>query len=391
MTEVVKMSAPHLGDAKDPNDSRDDPRFRRYLETEVKGVTKVVKGFHLLGLKNIRKNLKGPQYLIKPFLERETLCVMFGESGAYKSFVALDLALCIAFGVDFHGHPVHQGGVVYICGEGSGGIARRIEAWLISHNLTGQDAPFYLSTVPAELFSIGNAERIAEVITAKCSKPALIVIDTLSTNMGKGDESSNPDVATLMKNVNLCFRDRFNAGTMIIHHVGHGTNDRERGAYAIRANADSRILIKREPECSCSMHSKKAKDAPEFHPVAFNTKVVIIPGLQDSEGEKVSSLVLEMTDYVESAKDDGLTKRQSQALATMRTMYADAAKNLESAGRDPSKALIDTKSWLDRLQNQEIIGKSRSSRTKLKSELLKLKRITEEGIHVHLVTEIEDV
>ena len=37
MTEVVKMTAPHLDGAKDPNDARNDPRFRRYLETEVKG------------------------------------------------------------------------------------------------------------------------------------------------------------------------------------------------------------------------------------------------------------------------------------------------------------------------------------------------------------------
>ncbi len=390
MTQVLKMTAPQLEDAKDPNDARNDPQFRRYLETEVSGEIKSTRRFSLHSLNDIRKNLKGPQFLIKPFLEKESLCVMFGESGAYKSFVALDLALCIAFGVEFHGYPVHQGGVVYICGEGSGGIARRVETWLISHELTEKDAPFYLSTVPAELISIGNAEEIAEVIKKECSAPVLIVIDTLSTNMGEGDESSNPDVATLMKNVNLCFRDRFNAGTMIVHHVGHGANDRERGAYAIRGNADSRILIKREPNFSCSMHSKKMKDAPEFSPVAFETKIETIPGLLDSEGEPVSSLVLIMTDYVESSTDGNLTKRQSQALATLEAMYADAAKNLEFAGRDPSKALIDTKEWLDRLQVQKIIGKSKSLRTKIKTDLLALNRITTEGIHVHLSPVIKD-
>ncbi len=346
--------------------------------------------FGLHSLSGIRENLKGPQFLIKPFLEKEVLCVMFGESGAYKSFIALDLGLSIAFGIDYHGYPVNQGGVVYICGEGSGGIARRVETWLINHELTEQDAPFYLSTVPAELISIGNTEEIADVIQRECANPVLIIIDTLSTNIGQGDESSNPDVATLMNNVNLSFRDRFNAGTMIVHHVGHGANDRERGAYSIRGNTDSRILIKREQNFSCSMHCKKMKDAEDFPTVAFETNVVTIPGLLDSEGEPVSSLVLEMTDYVESSKNGDLTKRQNQALATLETMYADAAKNLESAGRDPSKALVDTKGWLDRLQSQKIIGESRSARTKLKKELLKLKRITEDGVHVHLVTVIKD-
>lgn len=40
MTEVLKMNAPLLGDAKDPNDARDNPKFRRYLETEMKGTPK---------------------------------------------------------------------------------------------------------------------------------------------------------------------------------------------------------------------------------------------------------------------------------------------------------------------------------------------------------------
>ncbi len=347
-------------------------------------------GFQLLGLNQIRDNLSGPQYLIKPFLEKSSLCVMFGESGAYKSFVALDLALCIAFGVDYHDHNAHQGSVVYICGEGSGGIARRIESWLIDHKLTDKEAPFYLSTVPAELFSIGNAEEIAEVISQSCKDPALIIIDTLSTNMGEGDESSNPDVATLMKNVNLSFRDRFNSGVMIVHHVGHGSNDRERGAYAIRANADSRILIKKEQDHSCSIHCKKMKDGPEFLPVAFNTQVVTIPDLYDSEGETVTSLVMKISEYVESAADGGLTKKQKQALATLEFMYADAAKNLDAAGRDPEQAKIPTKDWLDRLQAQKIVGVSKSLRSRIKRELLDNKRIREEGFYVYLTLKIDD-
>ncbi len=390
MTDVLKMKAPPLDGAKDPNDARNDPQFKELVEAAAIGEKNRNEGFQLLELKRVRENLKGPQYLIKPFVERETLNVSFGESGAYKTFVELDLGLCVAFGVDYHGYKVHQGPVVYICGEGKGGISRRIEAWLIKHGLTGTDAPFYLSTVPAELLSEGNAEGIAEVISETCADPVLIIIDTLSTNIGEGDESSNPDVAMLIKNVNRHFRDRFSASVRIVHHVGHGTNDRERGAYAIRANADSRILIKREADHSCSMHCKKMKDGPEFQTVAFNAHQVILPGVYDSEGEPVSSLVMEMTEFVESASDGGLTQGQKQALATLELMYSEAAKNLERAGRDASVAIVETKQWLDRLQAQQLIGKSRSSRTKIKSQLNKLNRITEEGVHVHLVGVIDD-
>lgn len=341
-------------------------------------------GFRLIGLNEIRQELSGAQWLVKPFIERMALTVMFGESGTLKTFVALDLALSIAFGVDFHGHPTHQAPTVYVCGEGAGGIGRRVEAWLIDRQLTDQSAPFFVSSVPAELMSIGNAEEIADVIETQCEQPGLVVVDTLSTNIGQGDESANPDVATTFKNLNLAIRDRFGAATLVVHHVGHGAKDRERGASAIRSNADSSVMIKREPD-GCSLHSKKTKDAPPFEPVGFESKVITIPDLYDSEGEPATSLVLRMTEYVEAADDGSLTKRQRQALATLETMYADARKNLESAGRDPGKALIDLKTWLDRLQDQEIIGPSRSLRTRIKNELSALKRIRLDGVHVHLM------
>lgn len=345
-------------------------------------------GFRLIGLSEIRQELTGAQWLVKPFIERVALTVMFGESGTLKTFVALDLALSIAFGVDFHGHPTHQAPTVYVCGEGAGGIGRRVEAWLIDRQLTDQSAPFFVSSVPAELMSIGNTEELADVIETQCEQPGLVVVDTLSTNIGQGDESANPDVATTFKNLNLAIRDRFGAATLVVHHVGHGAKDRERGASAIRSNADGSIMIKREPD-GCSMHSKKTKDAPPFEPVAFESKVITIPDLYDSEGEPATSLVLRMTEYVEAADDGSLTRRQRQAIATLETMYADARKNLESAGRDPSKALIDLKGWLDRLQDQEIIGPSRSLRTRIKNELSALKRIRVDGAHVHLI-EVSD-
>ena len=132
----------------------------------------------LRSLSQIRKGLNGPQYLIKPFLERSTLTVMFGESGCYKSFLATDIGLCVAYGIDFHGYRAHQGPAFYICGEGHGGIGRRIEAWLIQHDLTRRDAPFYVSELPAQLINEGDAESIGDVIGGLCEQhgnPVLIM------------------------------------------------------------------------------------------------------------------------------------------------------------------------------------------------------------------------
>lgn len=331
-------------------------------------------GMQFLSLLEIRNGLKGAQYLIKPFLERETTAVLFGESGTYKSFICLDIGLCIAHGIPYHGHRTHQGPVFYICGEGSGGIARRIEAWTLAHpEVAGDDAPFYVSKVAGRLIDDGNAACIAESIRQQAPgcTPSLIIIDTLSTNIGNGDESSNPDVAKLMNNVNANLRDSFGSCVLIVHHVGHSDKDRERGAYALRGNADARIQVKHDGDYRCSIHSLKVKDGPEFDPVAFSARVVSIPGLFDSEGEVVASLVLDRDEYVDPVKV--CTDQQHQAFEALKSMFLERRKNLEDRGEDISLARVEINDWYTYLEEHEIIksGASRQAKNKLKTALKK--------------------
>jgi len=53
------------------------------------------------------------EWLVKDYLEADTLTVLFGESGTMKSFVALDLGLCIATGTPWHGNEVKTPGPVF--------------------------------------------------------------------------------------------------------------------------------------------------------------------------------------------------------------------------------------------------------------------------------------
>ena len=74
-------------------------------------------------------------WLIKYWMEKNSLSSLFAETGKYKSFVALDQGLCISSGRHWHGHKVSKGSVFYIAGEGFSGLARRIRAWEIHLSL----------------------------------------------------------------------------------------------------------------------------------------------------------------------------------------------------------------------------------------------------------------
>lgn len=54
--------------------------------------------------------IRPPQWLVRDLLEADSLALLFGDPAAGKSFVALDLAACIATGEAFHGRRITKPG-----------------------------------------------------------------------------------------------------------------------------------------------------------------------------------------------------------------------------------------------------------------------------------------
>src|SRR5215217_3573886 len=59
-----------------------------------------------------------PEFLIDGYLIRNSLAWLGGKPGHYKSFVAVEMACCVATGTNWHGYKVKQGKVLYLIAEG---------------------------------------------------------------------------------------------------------------------------------------------------------------------------------------------------------------------------------------------------------------------------------
>src|SRR5207253_1972667 len=70
-------------------------------------------------------SLPRPEWLVEGWLVRDALNLLSGRGGGGKSFLALDLALRVATGRDWHGHALAAGPVIYIAAEGAGEIVQR--------------------------------------------------------------------------------------------------------------------------------------------------------------------------------------------------------------------------------------------------------------------------
>src|SRR5262249_15763255 len=150
-----------------------------------------------------------------------------------KSFLALDWALSIAHGGQWHGHEVKQGAVIYVAAEGGRSIQRRVVAWMNEHRVEKIPRAFFL----LEAVQIRNPEDL-ELLAARMEalnvEPLLIVIDTLARSFGGGDENKAQEMGEYINGLEW-LKTKAPATMMVLHHTGKKAEDEERGSSALRA------------------------------------------------------------------------------------------------------------------------------------------------------------
>lgn len=228
-----------------------------------------------------------PDFLIDDLLETDTMGLVFGDPGSAKSFLAVDIALSVATGTDFHGRAVKQGAVFYIAGEGLNGFGRRIQAWSRHRGASLVDAPFFVSKRSAQFLEQANAKAVTEAIVQLAKlhgTPSLIVIDTLARNFGPGDENSNTEMGKFVAAVDS-LRSKFpGCVVLIVHHSGHAAKHRARGAIALLGALDCEYRLEKTGDL-VTVANTKMKDATQLSALAFRLDEVEI-------GNGASSAVL---------------------------------------------------------------------------------------------------
>lgn len=76
------------------------------------------------------KEIAKTRWLIEGVLGCGQIGLIYGAPGAYKSFIALDMALSVAAGIDWQGRATDKGGVLYIAAEGGDDVIIRQSAWM---------------------------------------------------------------------------------------------------------------------------------------------------------------------------------------------------------------------------------------------------------------------
>lgn len=261
-------------------------------------------------LRSWRRDDEEARYYARPWnvdrlIEGDGIAWVYGQSGSYKSVLAMGLACSVATGRDWCGRKVRQGPVLYVSAEGGSGILTMRSAWeaansaradyLMIHIAAPDIANLRLTDEHDEAGRKTSAsevvQRLGEIKDVTGQHAALIVIDTYAQTSG-GDMRENVSAyeRTLRRLIAVAAPG---ASALVIDHTTkEGTS--WIGSNAKLANMDMVAMVSRkDDEVTLSMRGGrgKIKNAPPFDDVGMKAELVGI-GRKDAYGREVLGPVL---------------------------------------------------------------------------------------------------
>lgn len=257
------------------------------------------------------------RWLVKKWIQANGLAMIFGDSGAGKTFVVLDWALRMAAGMEsWAGLRVRPGGVVYLAGEGHYGLKARIAGWKKYHNV--EHLNMWVSGGACDLNTPeGLAMAISEIRALDAQDIEVIVVDTLHRFL-IGDENKAVDTKTMLDACGT-LSHTFDCSVILVHHTGvnQDAKGRARGSSAWRGALDNQILVSTSGD-NIKLEQVKQKDSELAEPIYLERIPVHLPGWFDEDGEPVSTIVLEPDEHGGEKEATKLTKSQHFGLQTYR-------------------------------------------------------------------------
>jgi hypothetical protein len=188
-----------------------------------------------------------------------------------KTYLAVDLALCVAFGVPFFGRKIaSRGGTHIIAAEGAYGTPRRIRTALAEKFAKGQadakvpitfekGAPDLLTAAGLKAF-IEEMRAVAEEMQRRYGVPLrLLIIDTFSKGFTVADEDKVAETGKATRAMQV-IADALGIAVISLHHFGKDLSKGMRGSSRLGADADFVLIIRRKGELFLDM-CREAEDS----------------------------------------------------------------------------------------------------------------------------------
>lgn len=264
-----------------------------------------IKQHRVFDLENARPVLSS-SYLVKGWLGKSQMSVVYGPSNVGKSFFCLDLAFAIAANQEWNGCKVRGGTCLYLATEGGNAFRNRVYALREAKGV--ERAPLVVRPSPIDLLraevDMPALAELCKEVTEVYGSIEMIVVDTLSRAMAGGNENGPEDMTRFIGNLDV-LRDLTGAHIMVVHHSGKDTAAGARGHSSLRAATDTEIELEVDDSGLRLAKTTKQRDMEPKPPLGFTLAVHELG--TDEDGDSVTTCTIEIASDEQVA--DSKTRR----------------------------------------------------------------------------------
>ncbi len=276
-----------------------------------------------------------PRWIISDMFEANSLVMVAGPPGSFKSFLVLDWLLCMATGRNWNGKDTEAATVLYVLGEGRASLLKRIQTWMHYNRVTELEKErlrknFKVTFEVPQMAQKASVDNMLVSLVEEQFQPSVIAIDTFARSFVGMDENSQKDVGLWVESAD---RLRGLGYTVIfLHHTAKNTEFgvRYRGSTAIMGAMDTAMTLMRETDIphGVKLSITKQKDHDEGDPLYFMRTIVTPPGQEEG------SIVLVPTQL----RDDRFTEDGQKMEKVIEELINDATFESDRArGRELSR------------------------------------------------------
>jgi len=263
-----------------------------------------------------------PEFLIYPFLYKDTVNLLASSAGVGKSILSLSIAHALVTGLPLWGRfPVSTTGTVLIIDEEN--PASFLKDRLVKMGFNESMPLYFLHYQSVKLDRPGCFAALSRIIEEM--KPAFVIFDALIRFHG-ADENDNSEMASVMGKVReLALRS--GATVLIIHHERKGSGgrkERARGSGEIVGAIDTQLCLEHDADDGgLTLSPGKTRMAP-FRPMRL----------------KLDRASLSFTcEGYESNEEDGLLNGIIEILKNKSMSFDEIRAGLNGRGFSPAKTI----------------------------------------------------
>ncbi len=252
----------------------------------------------------------GGAWYIKGLLPDADLAIVYGASGAGKSFVAFDMAAALARGIPWRGRRTRETKVLMVVAEGSGGVSKRLKAYCQKEgiDIEALNNLGFIYDAP----NILDAEDVTQIAASiRASGAEIVIWDTFAQVTPGANENAGEDMGRALANLRM-LRAATGAMNVLVHHAGKDLSRGSRGWSGLKAAADAEIEVSRDEVANVrEIRVSKMKDGEDGVRWGFNLETVTVG--MDADGDEETSCVVVEADTRKAEIEPGRgTKRRGR-------------------------------------------------------------------------------